>query len=152
MPFSPTQRRLGRSSDPSSSLPYCPQIRPAAADIPATLRYKFFESGLALLPQLPTCLHVHLFLLPSALPKPPKFLVLLEVKLLHAFESRALFKQEIKWGWGNLVCTSDLVQTGRKGGESSTDWSSNRSLGRKGKYRGNAVHSGMTRTRFAIHT
>ena len=59
---------------------------------------------------------------------------------------------EIKWGWGNLVCTSDLVQTGRKGGESSTDWSSNRSLGRKGKYRGNAVHSGMTRTRFAIHT
>ena len=62
------------------------------------------------------------------------------------------FKQEINWGWGNLVCTSDLVQTGRKGGESSTDWSSNRSLGRKGKYRGNAVHSGMTRTRFAIHT
>ena len=48
--------------------------------------------------------------------------------------------------------TSDLVQTGRKGSESSTDWSSNRSLGRKGKYRGNAVHSGMTRTRFAIHT
>ena len=61
-------------------------------------------------------------------------------------------QKEIKWGWGNLVCTSDLVQTGRKGGESSTDWSSNRSLGRKGKYRGNAVHSGMTRTRFAIHT
>ena len=53
---------------------------------------------------------------------------------------------------GDLVCTSDMVQTGRKGGESSTDWSSNRSLGRKGKYRGNAVHSGMTRTRFAIHT
>ena len=22
---------------------------------------------------------------------------------------------EIRWGWGNLVCTSDLVQTGRKG-------------------------------------
>ena len=36
-------------------------------------------------------------------------------------------------------------------GESSTDWSSNRSRGRKGKYRGNDVHSGMTRTRFAIH-
>ena len=59
---------------------------------------------------------------------------------------------EIKWGWGNLVCTSDLVQTGRKRDESSTDWSSNQSLGRKGKYRGNTVHSGMTRTRFAIHT
>ena len=56
-----------------------------------------------------------------------------------------------KVGWGNLVCISDLVQTGRKGGESSTDWSSNRSLGRKGKYMGNVVHSGMTRTRFAIH-
>ena len=91
VPFYPTHGQLGRSSDPSSSLPYCPQIRPAAADIPATLRYKFFESGLALLPQLPMCLHVHFFLLPSALPKPPKFLVLLEVKLLHAFESRALF-------------------------------------------------------------
>ena len=72
--------------------------RPAAADIPATLRYKFFESGLALLPQLPACLHVHLFVLPSSPPKPPKFLVLLEAKLLHAFESRALFKQQRKGG------------------------------------------------------
>ena len=36
--------------------------------------------------------------------------------------------------------------------ESSTDWSSNRSLGQKGKYRGNAIQSDMTRTRFAIHT
>ena len=98
VPFSPTQHQLGRSADPSSSLSYCPQIRPTAADIPATLRYKFFESGLALLPQLPTFLHVHLFLLPSGLPKPPKFLVLLEVKLLHAFESRALFKQRRKGG------------------------------------------------------
>ena len=78
------------------------------------------------------------------------FFLLLEVKLLHGVESCTWFKQEIKQG--NLVCTSNLVQTGRKGGESSTDWSSNRSLGRKGKYRGNAVHSGMTRTRFAIHT
>ena len=77
-------------------LPYCAQIRPAAVDIPTNLRYKFFESGLALLPQIPTCLHVHLFLLPSALPNPPKFLLLLEVKLLHAFESRALFKQRRK--------------------------------------------------------
>src|SRR4051812_46599177 len=94
--FSPTQRRLGRSSDPSSSLPYCAQIRPATANIPTTLRYNLFESGLALLPQLPTCLHVHLFLLPSALPKPPKFLVLLEVKLLHAFKSRTCFKQQRK--------------------------------------------------------
>src|SRR4051812_2012559 len=80
------------------------------------------------------------------------FFLLLEVKLLHGVESYTCSKQEIKWGWGNLVCsTSYLVQTGWKGGESSTDWSSNRSLGRKGKYRGNAVHSGMTRTRFAIH-
>ena len=81
------------------------------------------------------------------------FLLLLEVKLLHGVKSCTWFKQEIKWGWGNLVCsTSDLVQTGRKGGESSTDWSSNQSLGRKEKYRGNAVHGGMTMTRFAIHT
>ena len=76
VPFSPTQRRLGRSSDPSSSLPYCAQIRPAAADIPTNLRYKVFESGLALLPQLPACLHVHLFLLPLAVRKPPNFLLL----------------------------------------------------------------------------
>ena len=46
----------------------------------------------------------------------PFFLLLLEVKLLHGVESCTWFKQEIKWGWGNLVCsTSDLVQTGRKG-------------------------------------
>ena len=75
-----------------------PASRRPPSDIPATLRYKFFESGLALLPQLPTWLRVDLFLLPSTLPKPPKFLVLLEVKLLHAFESRALFKQRRKGG------------------------------------------------------
>ena len=92
VPFSPTQRRLGRSSDPSSSLPYCPQIRPAAADIPMTLMYKFFESGLALLPQLPTWLRVDLFLLPLVVPKPPKLLLLLEVKLVQIVKSKSWFK------------------------------------------------------------
>ena len=38
------------------------------------------------------------------------FLLLLEVKLLHGVESCTWFKQEVKWGWGNLLCsTSDLL-------------------------------------------
>ena len=40
-----------------------------------------FETFLALLPQLPTWLRVDLFLLPSAVPKPPRLLLLLEVKV-----------------------------------------------------------------------
>ena len=43
------------------------------------------------------------------------FFLLSEVKLLHGVESCTWFKQEIKWGWGNLVCTSDLVQHEGKG-------------------------------------
>jgi hypothetical protein len=35
----------------------------------------------------------------------------------------------------------DLVLRGKKRGESSTDWLYNWSLGRKGKYRGNDVHT-----------
>ena len=83
-------------------------------------------------------------------------ILVLDTSILMASNSgrmEYLVQTRNKVGWRNLVCsTSDLVQTGRKGGDSSIDWSSNRSLGRKGKYRGNAVHSGMTRTRFAIHT
>ena len=57
-----------------------------------------------------------------------------------------------KVGVGEFSMYIGLGRNRKERGESSTDWSSNRSLGRKGKYRGNAVHSGMTRTRFAIHT
>ena len=59
-------------------------------------RYSF-ETCLALLPQLPTWLRVDLFLLPSAIPKPPRLLLLLEVKLVHTVESKSWFKYGIKW-------------------------------------------------------
>ena len=48
-----------------------------------------FETCLALLPQL-FPLHVDPFLLPSAVPKPPRLLLLLEVKLVHIVNSKAL--------------------------------------------------------------
>ena len=56
-----------------------------------------FETCLALLPQLPTWLRVDLFLLLSAVPKPPRLLLLLEVKLVHTVESKSWFKQGRKW-------------------------------------------------------
>ena len=51
-----------------------------------------FETCLALLPQLPTWLRVDLFLLPSAVLKPPILLLLLKVKLVHTVESKSWFK------------------------------------------------------------
>ena len=56
-----------------------------------------FETCLALLPQLPTWLRVDLFLLPSAVPKPPRLLLLLEVKLVHTVDSKSWFKHGRKW-------------------------------------------------------
>ena len=38
-----------------------------------------------------------LFLLPSAVPKPPRLLLLLEVKLVHAVESKSWVKQGRNW-------------------------------------------------------
>ena len=38
-----------------------------------------------------------LFLIPSAVPKPPTLLLLLEVKLVHTVESKSWFKQVRKW-------------------------------------------------------
>ena len=53
-----------------------------------------------------------------------------------------------KVGVGEFSMYIVLGTNRKERGESCTDWY----LGRKGKYRGNAVHSGMTRTRFSIHT
>ena len=50
-----------------------------------------FETCLALLPQL-FPLRVDPFLLPSAIPKPPRLLLLLEVKLVHTVDSKRWFK------------------------------------------------------------
>ena len=151
--------RRERSSDPFVlALVWAdPSSRRPPIHIPTTFRYIFLRNRLS--STSPSCYVAACASFSTSQPLSIGWsnvtyflLLLLEVKLLHGVESCTWFKQEIKWGWGNLVCTSDLVQTGRKGVESSTDWSSNRSLGRKGKYRGNTVHSGMTRTRFAIHT
>ena len=56
-----------------------------------------FETCLALLPQLPTWLRVDLFLLMSDVPKTPRLLLLLEVKLVHTVESKSWFKHGRKW-------------------------------------------------------
>ena len=56
-----------------------------------------FETCPTLVPQLPTCLRVDLFLLPLTVPKPPRLLLLLEVKLVHTVESKSWFKHGRKW-------------------------------------------------------
>ena len=55
-----------------------------------------FETCLALLPQL-FPLRVDPFLLPSTVKKPPRLLLLLEVKLVHTVNSKRWFKQGRKW-------------------------------------------------------
>lgn len=45
-----------------------------------------FETDLSLLPQFPTWLRVHIFLLPSTIPKPRRLLLLLKVKPVHTVE------------------------------------------------------------------
>ena len=52
-------------------------------------------SGIHALLYCPSSLRVDPFLLPSAVPKPP--LLLLEVKLVHTFQSKSWFKQGRKW-------------------------------------------------------
>ena len=98
VPFSPRERRLGSASDPfflpavlwprcglpTSSLPH--------ADDPQV----YIPSKPALL-YCPSSLCVDLFLLRSAVPKPPKLLLLLEVKLVHKVDSKRWFKQGRKW-------------------------------------------------------
>ena len=76
-----------------------------------------FETGLALLPQLPTWLPVDLFLLPLVVPKPPRLLLLLEVKVVHTVGSKSWFKRGRKWE----RCSMNLGRgSKRKGmGESS---------------------------------
>jgi hypothetical protein len=103
LPFSPTQRQLGREHRPL--LPRCRSVGrsgPPVTHLATSWQSSgitSFETCLALLPQLLMSLHVYLFLLlspprrqaRSAVPKPPHFL-LLEVKLLHAAQSITWFK------------------------------------------------------------
>ena len=60
-----------------------------------------------------------LFLLPSAVRKPPRLLLLLEVKLVHTVDSKSWFKQGRKWescrmnlGLGSKRKRGKVVDTG----------------------------------------
>ena len=62
---------------------------------------------------------VDLFLIPSAVPKPPTLLLLLEVKLVHTVESKSCFKQGRNWescsmnlGLGSKRKCGKVVDTG----------------------------------------
>ena len=98
MSFSPSERRLGRASDPfflpAVLWPICGLPTPSLphADDPQV----YIPSKPALL-YCPSSLRVDPFLLPSAVPKLPILLLLLEVKLVHIVDSKRWFKQGRKW-------------------------------------------------------
>ena len=65
LPFSPKHRWQGRASDPfflAAVVWADPASRRPPSDIPATIRYNFLQTGLALLPELLTSLHLYLLL------------------------------------------------------------------------------------------
>ena len=98
VPFSPREHRIGRASDPfflpAVLWPRCGLPTPSLphADDPQV----YIPSKPALL-YCPSSLRVDPFLLPSAVPKPPRLLLLLEVKLVHTVNSKRWFKQGRKW-------------------------------------------------------
>ena len=120
VPFSPRERRLGMASDPfflSVVLwPRCGLPMPPLphADDPQV----YIPSKPALL-YCPSSLRVDHFLLPSTVPKPPRLLLLLEVKLVHTVDSKRWFKQGRKWescsmnlGLGSKRKRGKVVDTG----------------------------------------
>ena len=120
VPFSPRERRLGRASDPfflpAVLWPRCGLPTPSLphADDPQV----YIPSKPALL-YCPSSLRVDPFLLPSAVPKPPRLLLLLEVKLVHTVDSKRWFKQGRKWescsmnlGLGSKRKRGKVVDTG----------------------------------------
>ena len=120
VPFSPRERRLGRASDPfflpAVLWPRCGLPTPSLphADDPQV----YIPSKPALL-YCPSSLRVDPFLLPSAVPKPPRLLLLLEVKLVHTVDSKRWFKQGRKWescsmnlGLGSKRKWGKVVDTG----------------------------------------
>ena len=115
----PTAARASRSA----AVPFSPREHRPPDAVFATCRRPSgiysFETCLALLPQLPTWLRVDLFLLPSAVPKPLRLLLLLEVKLVHTVDSKSWFKQGSKWescsmnlGLGSKRKRGKVVDTG----------------------------------------
>ena len=98
VPFSARERRLRRASDPfflpTVLWPICGLSTPSLrhADDPQV----YIPSKPALL-YCHSSLRVDPFLLPSVVPKPPRLLLLLEVKLFHTVDSKHWFKQGRKW-------------------------------------------------------
>ena len=96
--FSLRERRLRRASDPfflpAVLWPRCGLPTPSLGHTNDPQVY--IPSKLALL-YCPSSPHVDPFLLPSAVPKPPRLLLLLEVKLVHRVDSKSWFKQGRKW-------------------------------------------------------
>ena len=120
MSFSPRECRLGGASDPfflpavlwprcglpTPSLPHADDCRVYIPSKPALL-------------YCPSSLRVDPFLLPSAVPKPPRLLLLLEVKLVHTVNSKRWFKQGRKWescsmnlGLGSKRKRGEVIDTG----------------------------------------
>ena len=118
--FSPESAGSGGPPTPSSSLRYCGQdaaSRRRLCHMPTTLRYIFLQN----LPcsTAPAPLRVDLFILPSAVPKPPRLLLLLDVKLVHTVDSKSWLKQGRKWescsmnlGLGSKRKRGKVVDTG----------------------------------------
>ena len=86
--------------------------------MPMTLRYIFLRNLPCSTPQL-FPLRVDPFLLPPAVTKPPRLLLLLEVKLVHTVDSKSWFKQGRKWescsmnlGLGSKRKRGKVVDTG----------------------------------------
>ena len=96
--FAPTERRLGRASDPfflpAVLWPRCGLPTPSLRHVDDPQGY--IPSKPALL-YYPSSLPVDHFLLPTVAPKPPRLLLLLEVKLVHTVDSKRWFKQGRKW-------------------------------------------------------
>ena len=120
VPFSPRERRLGRASEPfflpAVLWPRCGLPTPSLphADDPQV----YIPSKPALL-YCPSSLCVDPFLLTSAVPKPPRLLLLLEAKLGHTVDSKRWFKQGRKWescsmnlGLGSKRKRGKVVDTG----------------------------------------
>ena len=96
--FSPREHRLGGASDPFF-LPAVlwPRFGLLTPSLPHANDPQVYIPSKPALLYCPSSVCVDIFLLPSAVPKPPRLLLLLEVKLVHIVDSKCWFKQGRKW-------------------------------------------------------
>ena len=109
VPFSQRERRLGRASDPF----FLPAVLWPRCGL-ATPSLPHADDRQVYIPSEPALLYC-----PSSLPKPPRLLLLLEVKLVHTVYSKRWFKQGRKWkscsmnlGLGSKRKRGKVVDTG----------------------------------------